>query len=123
MNRLNCSWSSGGGLGLRGMSAAYTNAGQSSNSGNSSWRGSVDAGRDLRCRLRLALERRLARLWATSCSIGEPFAFGTEKQAISAFQVFGTERRSVVVAEVELCRVAMQMPLRNVEIATRKCRA
>src|SRR6266446_7788795 len=85
------------------------------NSGNSSWRGSVcDDARGRRL-LGRALKRRLARLAATSCSIGEPFALGAFDGAIGAFQVIDPEGNPVVVPEIEFGGVAVQMRLADVE--------
>src|SRR5580704_13973149 len=89
----------------------------SSSNGNSSWRESVGAEDRGRRLLGRALERRLARPCATSCSISEPLTLGSNEQAIGAFQIFDAERRAVVVAKIELCGIAMQVSLADVEVA------
>lgn len=55
---------------------------------------------------------------AESCSIGQPFAFHPDERAIGAGQIVDAEAGAVVVAKVELCRVAMQMRFGDMEIAT-----
>jgi hypothetical protein len=113
MKRLNSSGSSGLGFGLRGMTAAYAQADQSSN-GNRNWRGYSGAARG-RCRLSEG-----GRRWAPrerSCFIGEPFTLGTNDRAIGAFQIIDAKRDAMIVPEIEFGRVAMQVRFADVEIA------
>src|SRR5207302_5061860 len=102
MKRFDCAGSSAGGFGLRGMDAAYTRADHSSNSGNSSWRGSWF----VRNRLRLwrALERRRERPSDTRRRIGKTFAFCADEDAIGAGQIIDAKRDPVVVTEIEFGR-------------------
>ena len=112
MNRLNCSGLSG--FGLRGMGALYARPAHSSN-GNRNWRGSSGAERKRR---RLSEGRRFWAPRETSRSIGKPLALDATQQAIGASLIVDSERDAVVVAEIELCCVAVQVRLANVEIAT-----
>ena len=68
-------------------------------------------------RRRLSVGRRVFAPRETSCSIGQPLALGADNRAVGARLVIDAERDPVVVAEIELGRVAMQMRLADVEIA------
>ena len=96
--------------------AFHRSFGHSSNSGNSSWRGSPFDGRD-RLRLWRASESRLARPSATSRRIGQALALHAEERAIGPFQIINSGSDSIVVPEIELGGVTVQMSLGDVEIA------
>jgi hypothetical protein len=84
--------------------------------GNTSWR--TSGGGAARRLCDRASGRRRKRPSATSRSIRQPLALGANKGAIGTGQVINPECDPVVVAEIELGRVAMQVSFGDVEIAT-----
>src|SRR5579863_3918488 len=81
--------------------------------GNMSWRGSSGAC----CRRWLSEGRRRFAPCETSRSIGQALSLGADQRTISAGYIVDAKRDPVVVAEIELGRVAMQVRLADVEIA------
>ena len=113
MNRLNCSGLSGFGARLRGMGAAYTEARHQSNSGNSSCTASVSAARQRRSH-GPSERRRIERDLATSCFVRQPLALSADERVIRASLIVNAELLPVVVAEIELGKIAVKMLFFNV---------
>src|SRR5437763_1350984 len=101
MNRLNCSGLSGFGADLRGMGALYAHTAQSSNSGNSSCRGSANS--------RSERDRVVDSVLATSCLIGEPLALCADHGAGRPLCIIDPELGARVVPEIKLREIPIKV--------------
>lgn len=112
MKRFDCSGSSGGGLGLRGMGLFH-----SSMKGSRNCRGSLGKLRPRRLRSRGCPHRPLALSpCATSRFVGQPPSLRALQGKRRALNIIDPKFRAVTIAEVKLCQVAMQVRLADMLI-------